>query len=203
MAAFLVDHQTRFPVSYFPFEPRSRTGCVWTGLRCTAREKVRVDGSKKRRASKFFPLGAYSPQPRNEEKQTRSTRCLSVEERKLRGTRAAAVWPGEFFALLESGVLSLFFFSSFLFRRNVIGAMRENFMKLLTRIQILTGIKLYKVGNLTLDWEKGFDFFGRFVREILGRESYRLKFIQFLMFRINCFERLLDFQHLSSSYTSD
>lgn len=115
MAAFLVDHQTRFPVSYFPFEPRSRTGCVWTGLRCTAREKVRVDGSKKRRASKFFPLGAYSPQPRNEEKQTRSTRCLSVEERKLRGTRAAAVWPGEFFALLESGVLSLsfFFFLSF------------------------------------------------------------------------------------------
>lgn len=87
MAAFLVD-QT--PVSYFPFEPRSRTGCVWTGLRCTAREKVRVDGSKKRRASKFFPLGACSPasaQPRNEEKQTRSTRCLSVEERKLRGTR--------------------------------------------------------------------------------------------------------------------
>lgn len=76
-------------------------------------------------------------------------------------------------------------------------------MKLLTRIQILTGIKLYKVGNLTLDWEKGFDFFGRFVREILGRESCRLKFIQFLMFRINCFERLLDFQHLSSSYTSD
>lgn len=33
--------------------------------------------------------------------------------------------------------------------------MRENFMKLLTRIQILTDIKFYKVGDLTLDWEKG------------------------------------------------
>lgn len=59
------------------------------------REKVRVDGSKKGRVSKFFPLERISParaspassQPRNEEKQTRSTRCLSVEERKLRGTR--------------------------------------------------------------------------------------------------------------------
>lgn len=201
MAAFLVDHQTRFPVSYFPFEPRSRTGCVWTGLRCTAREKVRVDGSKKRRASKFFPRIPPSLVTRKNKRDQLAASRLKSENWEGRGRPPSG--RANFLRFWKAAFSLSLFFSSFLFRRNVIGAMRENFMKLLTRIQILTGIKLYKVGNLTLDWEKGIDFFGRFVREILGRESCRLKFIQFLMFRINCFERLLDFQHLSSSYTSD
>lgn len=123
----------------FPFEPRSRTSCVWTMHRA---KKFAWMARKSGEFPSFSPWSVFPPaahrpssQPRNEEKQTRSTRCLSVEERKLRGTRrgaAAAVWPGEFFALLESAAaLSSFFFFLFSFQRNVIGCCaRGNFMKL-------------------------------------------------------------------------
>lgn len=138
----------------FPFEPRSRTSCVWTMHRA---KKFAWMARKSGEFPSFspwsvFPSAAHRPssQPRNEEKQTRSTRCLSVEERKLRGTRrgaAAAVWPGEFFALLESAAALSSFFFSFFFSEERDRLLRAR--EFYEASRFLTGIKFYK--DLKLD----------------------------------------------------
>lgn len=138
----------------FPFEPRSRTSCVWTMHRA---KKFAWMARKSGEFPSFSPWSVFPPaahrpssQPRNEEKQTRSTRCLSVEERKLRGTRrgaAAAVWPGEFFALLESAAALSSFFFSFFFSEERDRLLRAR--EFYEASRFLTGIKFYK--DLKLD----------------------------------------------------
>lgn len=120
----------------FPSEPRSRTSCVWTMHRA---KKFAWMARKSGEFPSFSPWSVFhsplpsSSQPRNEEKQTRSTRCLSVEERKLRGARRG--WPpsGRANFLRFSKAPPLFFFFSF--QRNVIGCSLAwgNFMKLPTQ----------------------------------------------------------------------
>lgn len=76
-----------------------------------------------------------SSQPRNEEKQTRSTRCLSVEERKLRGARRG--WPpsgrANFLRFSKAPRSPLSFFFFFPEERDRLLLARGNFMKLPTQ----------------------------------------------------------------------
>lgn len=157
MVAFLVDQTPVVSGFIFPFEPRSRTSCVWTMHRA---KKFAWMARKRGEFPSFSPWSVFPPpahrQPRaslvtrkNKRDQLAASR-LKSENWEGRGEGGRRLAERIFCAFgKRRALLFSFFFFFFSFRRNVIGCCARihdaNFMKLLTPGPDFFRIKFYKV----------------------------------------------------------